>query len=371
MPTLSEVARAAGVSITTASRVLNKGMHANRVSEACAARVRETARQLGYSLNYHARSIRTGKAETIGVAIDIGDPEIGKYGTHAPLADSYFGGLAGGIELETRRCNYRMTLIGADTKLRAPDRGLLEIRQRRLDGLIVFGTVVRDDKTRFMSQLHDAPVVVIQYPGQTPLPVIHFDEATGIRLAIQHLAQLGHRHVLWLGPAVDGRLSAPSAREQHFIAAMWDAGLRGASCRFRATAQQRANDVQDNPGVIADLASQALERYLASHSHRKFTAILCNNDFTALGAYGALAQAGLKIPHDVSVIGFDDVQASTAYPRMTTVNHKLNEMGQAATALLMKMIADPAHRKAMVGVRHTITPDLVIRHSTAPARTIG
>src|SRR5688572_28233440 len=119
MASLSDVAKAAGVSLTTASLVLNRPKQPNRVSNACALKVRQIAEQLGYIPNYHARSMKLGKADTIAVALDVGGD--GGTCTVAELADPYFSQLLGGIELHLRNVGYEMTIVVADQNYRAPE----------------------------------------------------------------------------------------------------------------------------------------------------------------------------------------------------------------------------------------------------------
>src|SRR4051812_24957356 len=115
MASLSDVARAAGVSLTTASMVLNRPKQPNRVSSACAQRVRSVADELGYIPNYHARSMKLGRAETIAVAMDVGAPPADRGpATVSEFADGYFNQLLGGVELHLRSVGYQMSLVGPD-----------------------------------------------------------------------------------------------------------------------------------------------------------------------------------------------------------------------------------------------------------------
>jgi len=361
MPSLREIAEEAGVSITTASRVLNQGKHANQISQACAEKVRAVAARLGYTANYHARSMKLGRAETVGVAIDLGEPAERDWWIAAPLSLPFFGGLLGGIERHLRSIGYRMMTIGGDAKLRAPDRGQLEIHQRRIDGLIVLGSLVYNDRTRFLSEATDDPIVVLDYAAPTPWPVIDFDDTRGMELAISHLADLGHKELLWVGP---NWLTSPQGREKHFVTAAWDKGLRGSSVRFDVPIGPGLTRYRD--GLLADAAQAAVAKHLADNG-RRFTGIVCYNDVVAIGAVGALQQAGLRVPQDVSVIGFDDVQASLCNPRLTSVGHQLITMGERAAEMVMAMVNDHTTITRLRGTRELIDPELVVRQSTGPA----
>ena len=360
MPSLTEVAKQAGVSLATASMVLNPGKQHCRVSEACAQRVRNAAEQLGYVANYHAQSMKLGRAGVIAVALDLGSP--GK-SRHSELGSTYFGTILGAIELYTRNLGYHMTIVGPDETLRAPERGLLGLKQRRFDGLIVPAVVYRKPP-QFMIDAPHVPIVVIEFLGETQLPVVDWDESAGVALAVQHFKELGHRELLWLGPA-DEANRPPSRREQSFVNAAREAGIKTSSCHF----EYPGSDYKDYRAAMADTAEVAMTRHLKEH-RRKFTGVLCYNDVVGIGACGALAQAGLSVPGDVSVIGFDDVESSIAIPRMTSVSHKLHDMGLRAAELVWKMVGDEASRESLRGHREIIQPELVVRKSTGPAKHV-
>lgn len=357
-PTLTDVAKAAGVSVATASMVLNPGAKANKVSEERTARVREAAALLGYVGNYHARAMQVGRAETIGLALDFGVAGQAP-SDEIPMGGEYFHHLTVGVEAQTHFVGYNLALIGPGTQERAVDRGIRQIQQRRLDALVVPGVLMRSpERIQRLMKIQDLPVVLVEHDGAGSLPVVGYDEAEGVRRAVAHLAQLGHRDLLWLGPESPG----PRQREQHFITAAWDGGLRGSSCRFADPV------VQASRTVLADAALAALAAHLAKP--REFTAIVCYNDQTAVGAYGALMAAGLAIPRDVSVIGYDDFMAPYLVPRLTTVSHMMVQMGRRAAELALELAASPDAVRRLAGHRELLVPELVVRASTAalPAR---
>jgi len=350
---LSDVAEAAGVSVTTASMVLNPGKQRCRVRPECAERIKLAAQRLGYVGNYHARAMQLGKAETIGLAIDIGDPGKENPATVA-MGGMYFSHMAAGVETHTHFTGYNLTIIGPGQAERAPDRGLRQILQRRLDGLVVAAVLPSIRTSRLICEQPSVPVVLVEFDGPAQLPVVTYDEEQGIAKAVKHLLELGHRKLLWLGPATDGA----GRREQYFIRAVWDAGLKGNSCRF----EHPEHIARSN--VLGDAAQAALSAHLSQT--REFTGVLCYNDAVAVGAYGALINAGLRIPQDVSVVGFDDFLAEFVFPRLTTVSHVLHEMGLKAAQMAMEMASDPQAIERMRGHREVLMPELVVRASTGP-----
>lgn len=357
MPSLTDVARVAGVSLTTASMVLNKGKQHNRVSAACAARVQDVAKKLGYVPNYHARSMKLGRAEVLAVAMDIGH-ETETSRPDLELSNPYFGFLLGGIEMRTRELGYLMTLVGPEAKSRAPDRAVLGVRQRRFDGLIVPGSLVRTDKTQFLDEPFDGPVVVIQPPQGTVHPIVDFNQKTGVEMAVRHLAGLGHRKLLYVGEI--GLEDHSKVRQRQFEETCLELGVTSdAAAVHRVDLETvRRPDVQ-----ITQVSVEFGE--ILSRGGREFTGVVCYNDMTAIGVMEALVKAGYHVPRDVSVIGFDDTAAMYAVPRLTTISHQLSEMGKVATDLCMEMVADPQMIRKLRGTRTTVQPRLVERASCA------
>jgi DNA-binding LacI/PurR family transcriptional regulator len=362
----------AGVSITTASRVLNNGKHADRISVACSSRVRAVARELGYATNYHHRSLRTGRAEALGIALEIG--QVGQSQAVAGLiGNPYFHGLISGVEAATHEAGYALTLLGPHQRASAAERGMLALRQRRLDALVMPGIVRGAGPGSIVAESPELPVVVIQPRVPTLLPTVDFSMADAANMLVEHLASLGHRELLWVGE------DAPqtNAREQLLMRAAWDHGLRGTSCRYEVTDPNAMPGVAGHPeDILAGAAAAAIERYVAGMataadaSRVRFTAVVGYNDATAIGAMRGLMRRGLRIPADVSVVGFDNATAPMAYPPMTTIDHRFGDLGRRAGELAIDMaIGGDARRLELRGHREVLAPVLVVRDSTGPAPT--
>lgn len=363
MASLTDVARVAGVSLTTASMVLNKGKQHNRVSAACAARVQEVARQLGYVPNYHARSMKLGKAEVLAVAMDAGH-EDERARIELELNNPYFGFMLGGIEQQTRSLGYLMTLVGPGARVRAPDRALLGIRQRRFDGMIVPGALVQTQLTQFLDEPVELPIVVIEPPKDTVHASVVFDQHAAISLAVQHLAELGHRHLLYVGEF--GNLRHADARGRSCQAECQRLGIAFDRVDLRPSSPEvfRLPDIQ-----ITEYAAQ-FGQFIRT-SGPMFTGVVCYNDITALGVMEALREASYSVPKDVSVIGFDDTLARYASPRLTTVSHELTEMGRLATDLCMEMVNNPQMINEYRGTRSVVRARLIQRSScSTPGRGV-
>ncbi len=349
--TLSDVAKAAGVSIATASMVLNPTERTAKVSDERTARVKAAAEQLGYVANYHARAMHLGRAETLGFALDYG--VAGQKTDDEPMGVGYFHHLTMGIETETHYVGYNLALIGPGIEERAVDRGVRQLQQRRLDALIVPAVLSSVRLHKLIGEAPDLPIVLIEHDGDSAFPVVHYDEAAGVRTAVEHLAGLGHRELLWIGPDDVG----PLARAGMFDQAVRRAGLAGSRVTFTVA------EPRHHRHSTIDAATKALAQRL--RQPRSFTGIVCYNDFTAVGAYAALLSAGIAIPGEMSVVGFDDFVAAYLHPRLTTVSHMLVQMGRRAAELALEVAEGSAARSRLKGYRHVLVPELVRRDSTA------
>lgn len=360
MAKLKDVAASAGVSIATASRVLNRGKGAETISEDCARRVRKIASELGYHGNYHHRSIRRGRAEMIAFVREIGPPSDRRQ--LSLVQNDYFSTLIGGVQIAAHEVGSSVALVGSSGESRALARAVNGVRTQQFDGLII---PTPDDLRDGEAALDDDPTLnaaVIQPRVRTVLPTIDFDQHEAMRLAVEHLAGLGHRRVLWLGPEHEGRGGDRGERERLFVSLAWDGGVTGTSCRF---AMSYTGD--DAMRQTLQRAETALEQRLAEQ--RDFTAIMCFNDDTAVAAMRAIWRAGLRVPEDVSVVGVDNVRAEMNLVPLTTIDHSFSRMGQRATELVLDMIdGGQSARNRLRGHVEKIAPTLVVRNTTAPPR---
>jgi LacI family transcriptional regulator len=360
MASLTQIARKASVSVTAASLVLNKKDHGTRVGAECAQRIREIAKELGYVPNYHASSIKRGCSETVAVAMDLGwVDKMGSIHTHPELEMPYFGLLVGGIEAVMRGKGYLVTLVGPDARGRAPERALVGVRQQRFDGMIVLGTLVKTDAPNLLQQAPKQPIVVIQPQVATELATIDYDEVKAMELAVEYLVSLGHRRLLWVGES-QGKTAVN--RQATLVACCQRHGVAVEVLNFRVpTGAQGFVSYHDVPDAARDAV---LERLQARR--RDFTAVICYNDNMGVGVVDALLSAGLRVPEDVSVIGHDDFEGRRSRPKLTSVDHRLGEMGKRAAEVLLEMMQSPAAVETLRGKRELVEPVLAVRGSTGP-----
>ena len=329
---LIDVAEAAGVSIATASRALagNAG-----VSETLAAKVRDVAAELGYVVNAHARSLAGGSSRSVGLVVhEIGDP--------------YFSEIASGVlQLATQEgLTVQICHTGRD-----PEAELRQIRglvANRVGAILVAGSgfvdpavegPARTELQRFVAQGGRVAVIGRHHLGvDAVLP----DNAQGGRLIAEHLLSLGHRRLAIVAGST--ALSTVADRLHGVQAALDAAGVRDVPV------------VEES--FTRDGGRAAVRRVLEEHP--RTTAVLALNDDMAIGCLSELRAAGVRVPEQVSVTGFDDVAvAGDLSPALTTVRLPMGEMGQRCLSLVLK---EPGLRPR----RQTVPAELVVRDSTGP-----
>lgn len=310
--TLKQVAARAGVSPTTASFVLND-VEGSNISEATRERVQSVARELGYVASAAARSLVSGRTQTIGMVVCQAD---------LLLVDRFVPALLYGLNQVAREQAYHVLTEGIDT-VRSDDAYNDLVRAHNIDGLIVLDP--RRGDGGLARLIRDGfPVVTLgEVPGEDPYRVLGDDEG-GMRRATEHLIALGHERIAHLTFSPLG-FAGTDDRLAGYRAALEAAGL--------TFDQDLVEEVAYSPAS----GSAAMARLLARD--RSFTAVTCGNDTVALGAMAALDDAGLRIPDDVAVVGYDDLPiAPFMRPALTTIQSTPVESGRAALRMLTSLI---------------------------------
>ena len=336
--TLRDVAADAGVHPATASRALNPGTRA-LVNEDTARRVLESAARLGYRPNPIARGLKTNRSYTIGVVV----PD---------LRNPLFPPIARGVEERLEPSGYTSLLANTDNDPEREKLSFEALRARQVDGVIT-GTARRHHP--LLRELCDTGLPVVQVNRRMDdddIPSVVADDIAGVRLAIDHLAELGHTQIGHVAGSLE--VSTGQQRLDGFLQAMADRGLE-VDGRLTPTALN-----------YSEAEGYRLTRALLQGG-APFTAILAGNDLMALGCIDALREAGLGVPDDVSVVGFNDMDWSGRFaPPLTTVRVPHYELGVQAAALMLERLstgdAVPAHP-----AKHIVLPvEMVVRGSTAP-----
>lgn len=354
MANIKDVAEKAGVSVATVSRVLGASSGSTVVRSETAERVLSAAAMMNYRGNYHIAAMRRGRADVIGFALhfpqETKSDDAGRW---------YFDELRDGIESAVNPAGVSVMGVRPMHGESALEHGAKLVNKRQLDALVVPGYMAHfrtsDELVSTSAQL---PLVVVDAFRDVGRPSIQFDAMPGIRSALQHLVKLGHRKLLWVGPPE----ATATSREFALLQAAWNAGLSGVACRTASPA---------NLGMRVGEVFQTVERDVRSFVHqrpRDWTAVVAYSDLFAIGAVRALTKENLRVPNDVSVVGFDDSLAANCLPSLTTISHRLFEMGRAAGEMALRLFeADPDVRAAMRSEVQTITGELIVRESTGPA----
>jgi LacI family transcriptional regulator len=330
--TIRDVAREAGVSVATVSRVLNGS---GPVHASTRRRIQEVALRLRYTPDSAARSLITRRTHTLGVLL----PDI--YG-------EFFSEIIRGIDQAAQAAGYHL-LVSSSHNERAEIEAALRTMRGRVDGLIV------------MSPDVDAAALVANLPESTPVVLVNcavrdaafheidVDNAGGMRAMTRHLLAAGHARIAFVrGPE---RNADAAERLAGYRAALQEAG-----------AESRAE--WELPGDFTDAGGHRAGLLLLALRPRP-TALMCANDSTAIGALSALREAGVRVPEEIAVTGFDDIPiARYVTPALTSVHVDIAELGiRAARALLHAVESKNRHERG----RETLPASLVIRQSCGTA----
>ncbi len=331
--TIKDVARLAQVSVATVSRVLNASAP---VRDDTRARVLAITRDLRFSPNGAARTLKRRQASALGVVL----PDL--YG-------EFFSELLRGIDLEAQNAGHALLVSSSHHDARGVSVAVRAMRGR-VDGLLVMAPEV--SAKSLAGALPDGlPTVTLNTaPTQGACASVTVDNVGGARAMTHHLASLGHRRIAFLcGPS---RNADAAARLRGYRAAMRTAGL----------------PVDDTLVLHGDFTEQGgwqAARLLPETSRRRPTALFAANDAMAVGALLALHEAGMNIPGDMSVVGFDDIPiARYVTPSLTTVRVAIDVLGARAAALLFRVLATPV--RGGDAHREVVPAELVVRHSCGP-----
>jgi DNA-binding LacI/PurR family transcriptional regulator len=328
-PTMEDVAREAGVSRALVSLVMRAQPN---VSAARRARVLEAANRLGYRPNAMARSLASRRTRTVGVILD-------------DLRNPFFAEIAGGVEELASELGYQLLLGAGGRQARRERAALATLLEYRVDGVILVSPRMR--AADIAAAASEVPVVMVgRQVRNIDADFVTIDESHGTRLVLDHLVGLGHRDIVH----VDGGTGAGGPqRKAAFLRAM-HAHRLGARARVV-------------PGDFTEEAGVAAARLLLAEPTLP-TAVFAANDMVAAGLLGGFDQAGVQVPADISIVGYDNISiAHLAHVSLTTVDQPRTEMGRMALELLLDRIDN--RRPNIVRM---VEPTLVVRSTTGPPR---
>jgi LacI family transcriptional regulator len=324
--TISQVASRAGVSRSTVSRAFTRP---DMLSQDTVRRIQAIATELGYVPNHVARALSTGRHGNLALIV----PDV---------ANPFFPPLIRAAQKQAETGDLCVFLGNSDEDPRQEDR-LVARFTSQVEGLVLVSSRLTDDQIR--AHAGRRPLVLINR-DVAGIPRVLIDTSAGIRAAVAHLADLGHRRIVY----VSGPTNSWSNRQRRTA--------------LRQEAKQRRLEVETVPPHKAthEAGREAASRILATGA----TAAVAFDDLVAQGLVAGLTEHGIEVPRAFSVIGCDDVLGAATYPPLTTVSNRCLEAGQLAVSLLMEILNSGTVRDT----RHVLDTHLVTRSSTAPPAVV-
>ena len=331
---LKSLAEHLGLSQAAVSLVINRAPGAKSIPHHTQELIRKAARELNYRPNHLARSLRQQRSYTIGVVV----PEI---------SEGYAALVMSGIEDHLLQEGYFYFVVSHRHRDELIEEYPLLLQQRAVEGLIAVDTAI--------TGAVQVPLVAVSGHREVRgVTNIVLDHARAAALAMEHLTKLGHHHMAF----IKGQAFSSDT------AIRWES-VRTAAQRLGVTMKDCLVGQLEGESSSPELGYQVTRKFIASGE--AFTALFAFNDISAIGAIQALREAGRRIPQDVSVVGFDDIQsAAFQNPALTTVRQPLREMGLLAASTLLRRIAAPA--EADYPKEIVVQPELICRASTGAAR---
>jgi DNA-binding LacI/PurR family transcriptional regulator len=325
-PNIRDVARLAGVSYQTVSRVLNDSPS---IRPSTRQHVLDVIKDIGYRPNQAARALVTSRSRTIGVL----SSQTAQYGPTTSI---------NAIEVAAREAGYRLSVTSSNSGDYASIRSSLDyLLSQSVEALVVIAPQVRVFEA--IQELSiNIPFITLESTGRNPGRSLSVNQEEGARLATRHLIDLGHSEILHISGPQDW--IEAEARMQGYLHELSDADMR-----------TRAPILGDWTAHFGYYAGLELLRF------RDFTAVFCGNDQMALGFMHACREMGLSVPGDISVVGFDDIpEAAHFLPPLTTIRQNFAEVGRRAVSLLLSEL----HGAIQAGHDDSIPAELVLREST-------
>lgn len=340
MSTIYEVAKRAGVSTATVSRVLSQP---RIVAPDTRRRVLQAVKHLGFEPNSTAKSLRTFRTGKILVTV----PD---------LSNPFFGLILQGIEDAALREGYAVLIGDTQNDDKREERYALMLKRKEADGLIFLGHRLPKEAATLIQSLAPrcAPIVNgCEFSRTLGIPSVHIDNAAAASEAMEHLYALGHRRI----GIITGPLVSPLSRDR----------LSGATACARE--HKASSDCIIMHGDFSvESGAVAADRLLRRRSRP--TAIFCFSDEMAMGALESARRFGIAVPDQLSVVGFDDIQyARYTAPPLTTIAQPMRQIGEGVVRLLLDILSGKGD--ALTPQSVTLPHELVVRASTGPAPTAG
>jgi LacI family transcriptional regulator len=342
--TIRDVAERSGFSSATVSIVLNNAPLARYIPDTTKGRIQRAAAQLGYRPNLFARSLRSRRSHTVGVMV-------------FDMTDPYCTLVLRGIENCLYQSSFLPILTDVHNERSRFERYLEMLLDRRIEGLIVLANWLFVD-INILADLekNNIPTAIVGMELKNDnISSVMVDNQLGAQVALEHLVSLGHRKIAFIrGPH---QLSDTQPRWRGVCALARERGLKLDHKLIVDLPESR------DPFSSFEDGYKLTEELL--HRRHPFTALMAFDDMTAFGAIRALAKAGISVPGQCSVIGFDDVAPAAFYhPALTTIRQPMEGMGAAAATMVVEAINAALEKKPARAVHRKAAPELIVREST-------
>lgn len=341
--TIRDVAEKSGFSSATVSIVLNNAPLARYIPDTTKGRIQRAAEQLGYRPNLFARSLRSRRSHTVGVMV-------------FDMTDPYCTLVLRGMESALYQASFLPILTDVHNERARFERYLEMLLDRRMEGLVVLANWLFLD-INILADIEKAkiPTAVVGCELKNEhISSVIVDNAQGAQAGLQHLLSLGHRKIAFIRGPHQLSDTEPRWRGVRSLAREHNLELDSRLIVDLPESRDPFSSFEDG----FKLTQELLRR-------RPFSALMAFDDMTAFGAIRALSKAGVRVPEQCSVIGFDDIAPAALYtPSLTTVRQPMEAMGAAAANLVVEAINASLEKKATRAIHRRVTPDLIVREST-------
>jgi LacI family transcriptional regulator/LacI family repressor for deo operon, udp, cdd, tsx, nupC, and nupG len=334
--TIKDVAKQAGVAHSTVSRALHGS---SLIADETIQRIRRIALEMGYSPSAAARSLKTNRSHALGVIV-------------STIDDPFFSEILQGIEEVAQGRGYSILMAASQRDPVREQAIVQDMRERHVDGLIICSASFSAEQRRKLLEYSIPIVMVNNQAAEEYRYSIYHDDVDGSRQVTRHLIRLGHKRIAYLGNSLSGRTTLDR--------------LTGFRCEMEAARLNIPNKyIFEVPGGGPEDSFHALEHFLELPDRP--TALICFNDMLAIGVLKGLQQAGIRVPGDFSVVGFDNIIFS-AYtnPPLTTLDQPKRYIGAEAARLILGLLDTAAGEEAPGQEIQKLKGRLLVRQSTAP-----
>ena len=335
MATIYEVSKLAGVSLSTVSRVTNKN---SRVSDKTRQKVLAAMDKLNYRPNAIAQSLASNRSNSVGILV-------------SELQGPFFGPMMAGIEAELRAADKHVIITTSHSEEAREKEGIEFLKSRNCDALILHVEAVSDEYLIDLCQGETPIYLMGRHVEGLNDNCISLDNELGGYLATKAMIEQGHKHIAY----ISGQSFKPDARNRL-------KGHQRALAEYNIPFDQNLHyegNFQETGG------NYGLKHFL--QTNQRFTALVCANDEMASGAITYAREQGLSLPKDLSIVGFDNVIfARHIYPKLTTIDNRINEMGHMAAKLVLKNI----YKFNKLSITRAFNPTLIMRNSICPPKPL-